>query len=748
MTTKLRQNMHIYIDNVTEQSSTFEHNLSDIMDYVVQYRFQGGPEQPIRYLEMKVNKNDIDSKYPHLIDSVVEGKTRLIIDSVGTGTFIITKIWLNGYTYDIVATGIEITLNTATLDATLVSQIDSTNLDPPAVVKTIFDNWRSKLNLTGDANNTYATGSPEFNDDFVLYQSESLQPDRHGAGYSGPSVTNVSDLNNISSPNVGDIYKVTSNSKFYVFIGYDENNNKVWNEWKIQFKENMPTLVAINMCALMDNAFIFFANNNGVNTFYYVSYDDIPPLAYNPADMSKNGVVNIYPQMDSQYVQYTKFDLMMYKQLIGLSSKNSEGSETIINNQVVSVENSRGEAVNDASMTMYGDNAGVMVMSDMIVTPDAQIIAENIVRRYKDPTRSITIQLSEMKTSDAGSGWEEAIVPFSYAYEINDEVNNIHLDNKHLCDETTDNFMLRLSTFIRAYPEMTTEYTFGVMKETTLSQELANKLTGMSGTVADVRYNGTTSIVNNGIVTVDATPTDNSKNPVSSDGTYDAIASAINTMKTEILNTIYPVGSLYITTDSRNPNTILGVGTWQSFGAGRTLVGYNASETEFNTIEKTGGEKTHTLTSTEMPSHGHSVSVNSTSTEHTHSGTTGNQNALHTHWYQPSGSVSVSGGNHQHTMYGGDEGGSGNYMGDSPRSDNKGKSAIGESGSLSFSASFSGTEANTGTESAWHQHDFTTGNMSTNSSHGHTVNQSNAGGGGSHNNLQPYIVTYMWKRTA
>ena len=27
-------------------------------------------------------------------------------------------------------------------------------------------------------------------------------------------------------------------------------------------------------------------------------------------------------------------------------------------------------------------------------------------------------------------------------------------------------------------------------------------------------------------------------------------------------------------------------------------------------------------------------------------------------------------------------------------------------------------------------------------------NTANTGGGGSHNNLQPYITTYMWKRTA
>ena len=49
-------------------------------------------------------------------------------------------------------------------------------------------------------------------------------------------------------------------------------------------------------------------------------------------------------------------------------------------------------------------------------------------------------------------------------------------------------------------------------------------------------------------------------------------------------------------------------GTWVRWGTGRVPVGVNSSDTNFSTVEKTGGASTHTLTATEMPSHNHSFS--------------------------------------------------------------------------------------------------------------------------------------------
>ena len=136
----------------------------------------------------------------------------------------------------------------------------------------------------------------------------------------------------------------------------------------------------------------------------------------------------------------------------------------------------------------------------------------------------------------------------------------------------------------------------------------------------------------------------------------------------------YPVGSVYISTSNVNPSTI--GGTWVSFGTGRTLVGVDSSQTEFATVEKTGGEKTHTLTVDEMPSHNHLYEYS------TDNGLT----------YSSTQSFGIDGTYTQPYYFGG-------------------------SNSVSSYESYKGRIGYTG-------------------------------GSKAHNNLQPYITVYMWKRTA
>lgn len=60
--------------------------------------------------------------------------------------------------------------------------------------------------------------------------------------------------------------------------------------------------------------------------------------------------------------------------------------------------------------------------------------------------------------------------------------------------------------------------------------------------------------------------------------------------------------------NSTNPSTYFG-GTWERIAKGRTLVGVDENDTDFNASSKTGGEKEHTLTVDEMPAHIHTLTV-------------------------------------------------------------------------------------------------------------------------------------------
>ena len=67
---------------------------------------------------------------------------------------------------------------------------------------------------------------------------------------------------------------------------------------------------------------------------------------------------------------------------------------------------------------------------------------------------------------------------------------------------------------------------------------------------------------------------------------------------------MHRVGDIIFNTSDENPSTIYG-GTWVAWGKGQVPVGVDTSDSDFNTVEKTGGEKEHTLTVDEMPSHKH-----------------------------------------------------------------------------------------------------------------------------------------------
>ena len=165
----------------------------------------------------------------------------------------------------------------------------------------------------------------------------------------------------------------------------------------------------------------------------------------------------------------------------------------------------------------------------------------------------------------------------------------------------------------------------------------------------------------------------------------------------------FPVGSVFISVVATDPATLLGYGTWSAFAAGRVLVGLDAGQTEFDTVEETGGAKTHTLTSAEMPAHTHVQDA------HTHT--------------QSSHNHTQDAHSHVITSQTATTGGATSY----------------EHGVLDTSSAEAEATETTATTVATNQ-------VTTATNQNATATNQSTGGGGAHNNLQPYITVHMWKR--
>ena len=154
----------------------------------------------------------------------------------------------------------------------------------------------------------------------------------------------------------------------------------------------------------------------------------------------------------------------------------------------------------------------------------------------------------------------------------------------------------------------------------------------------------------------------------------------------------YPVGSIFMTTDNRNPSAYLG-GTWVEWGAGRVPVGVDTEDSNFNTAEKAAGSKDAVVIS-----HSH------TQNNHTHYASGGTHLGFCTFTRgSDTGRLKVSTASGTRYAHVGNEG--------APNAD---ASGINWSGALT---------SNAGTNNA-------------------------TGVAGTGKNLQPYITCYMWKRTA
>lgn len=187
----------------------------------------------------------------------------------------------------------------------------------------------------------------------------------------------------------------------------------------------------------------------------------------------------------------------------------------------------------------------------------------------------------------------------------------------------------------------------------------------------------------------------NADNVLVSTDTYQPLVDAL-------LALIYPIGSIYMSVNDTNPATFLG-GTWVRWGQGRVPVGVNENDSDFETPEKEGGEKKHQLTIDEMPNHRHLGQYTKTRTYTTHAQTPTDPPSQAIEVYQGTREVEV-----QYNVV----------------KDNVSTTAFYTSGSGATSDIFYSEKVTS------------------------TYGVADNGGDIAHNNLQPYITCFMWKRTA
>lgn len=145
-----------------------------------------------------------------------------------------------------------------------------------------------------------------------------------------------------------------------------------------------------------------------------------------------------------------------------------------------------------------------------------------------------------------------------------------------------------------------------------------NPLKIVKGTEIDTEFNNIATAISTKADLVSPTFTGTPSLPTGTTGITQSFGNNTTALATTAfvqaaLQALHPVGSIYINaTNSTNPGTLLGFGTWTAFGAGRVPVGFDSTNTLFDTAEETGGSAdaivvshTHTATVTD-PGHVHS----------------------------------------------------------------------------------------------------------------------------------------------
>ena len=459
----------LYCNNLSTTGSLEKKTLNCVSSYSL----KGGPEQPFEFLTMILSKKRMSVVAPNLVGDIVAGKNRITVNAMGKGEFIVTKV--SGSTdYKITAYSINETYRSTAVGVRIPFGKDS-NSTPFDIIKTIFATNRES------------------------YGSE-LKP-----------VT------------------FTMNRVAYA---YRESNN-VWDDhFQCTFDNNSSAWYVLSVCALKLNCKIWFSDEIAYVVDMSIPVNELKsesiatnliPIGGTAAVGGITDIQNIYLNTSDPFpLSATPEELKFPLSVCDSIKLGDEGAETIHNSIRVQFDDKKddrsSESLENGGYKLGFTRTGVIYDQqddiyavDLSNRPildqsqkkygikeitynikefgnyDADDVAIKVAESNCDSEQSIGFKLKELHKEIVDghtvSYWQKyfpSITHVDKIYDYSHDLINTNMSNyKYGGAYHKLPGKLCLSTFEHNFPEGTTEYWFGIIKPTDVSQnssEITNAL--------------------------------------------------------------------------------------------------------------------------------------------------------------------------------------------------------------------------------------------------------------------------------
>ena len=390
------------------------------------YTLTGGPQEPFEVLTLRVPKRKLTDISPDFekANSIVAGKTRISVKYYGCcENMVVTKCRVTNDNYNITA------YHECEIIRGLQTEGELT-LDARSIIEYLIEILDEKL---GYVNGKYAGAGTIWMYDTTLWSPSDVtnQSSKTGAKITVPAGTNA---------------------------------------WFV-----------LQTCAMMMGCRVFFAGAH----IYIVDYR----LPFKRSDFTDVSEIDLYSDDDSSIV---------HNALVASPQYGEEGFDTVVNSITIDgIETPFNSDYKADSITVsvpgsiryFGQRNASAIDTHFLTVPQCLAFGETYLSYLSESQQSITMELKELSYDNTlystsmmarGVVWNPTFPVLSRIGTIKDTRSNITIDNTDIYGNIMPQ-KLYLSTYAHNYPKGTTEYTFGVMDNISLSQSTSQILTAVGG---------------------------------------------------------------------------------------------------------------------------------------------------------------------------------------------------------------------------------------------------------------------------